>query len=54
MQSISLSDPPPIVPIIVFDEPVFVVNEGNTVTINVVRGDDGGGATVDVGMSICN
>ena len=37
-------------PIVVFDGPVFVVNEGNTVTVNVVRGDDGGGATVSVGM----
>ncbi len=38
------------IPVVAFDEPVFVVNEGNTVTVSVIRRDDGGGAPIAVGM----
>ena len=38
-----------VLPTVNFEESVYVVDEGNTVTVNVVRGDDGGVVPVNVG-----
>ncbi len=40
---------PPVLPTVNFEESVYVVDEGSTVTVNVVRGDDGGVVPINVG-----
>ncbi len=40
---------PPVLPTVNFEEAVYVVNEGNTVTVNILRGDDGGVVPINVG-----
>ncbi len=40
---------PPVLPTVNFEEVAYVVDEGNTVTVNVVRGDDGGVVPINVG-----
>ncbi|XP_072021452.1 uncharacterized protein [Amphiura filiformis] len=42
---------PPVLPTVTFEEAVYVVNEGGTVTVNLLRADDGGAGTVNVGKS---
>ncbi len=44
-------DPPPI-PVVTFDEAVYVVDEGGTVMVNILRGDDGGIMPINVGKWI--
>ncbi|XP_072037114.1 uncharacterized protein [Amphiura filiformis] len=43
---------PLVLPTVSFDEAVYVVDEGSTGTVNIVRGDDGGAGTINVGVDI--
>ena len=49
MYQLNMVVDPPILPTVNFEEAVYVVDEGSMVTVNVVRGDDGGVVPVNVG-----
>ena len=49
-----LEDPTPVLPTVYFDAANYVVTEGSTVTVNIVREDDGGATDVSVGQYLNN